>query len=371
MRAPLSAAESPRIFRIAQEQKPKQKKRSRRKQHEGKQDIFEIWSPVVQAYSGCAITKDTDRLVALHGIATTAQKVLGCRYIAGLWERGLESQLGWNVINPQTSHRPTEHVAPSWSWASVKGEVELFPCGNPREQVGYGCGNLCQVLEIQDPAAEEEHGAAFISRAVLVVRCFLVPIAVVPVSQDDWTDELDEEWRVERDGSEEHGPKHQGGTADRETATEEEIGAQWGGDYVEMAGGGKAPWVTLYRSSDGGSRQLFMLREQDVGDESLLTESHERWLMPTWSFHGSVRGVVLERQPDNGGQFRRCAYFECGLGQEKTRFWNCCLDFVAGAPDGLEKRRFDAVLGPVASGRGAWEKCELGDGVEQFVVSLV
>lgn len=360
LRDPLPSAESPRIFRIAQ-------KRSRRKQ-----DIFEVWSPVVQAYSACAITKDTDRLVALHGIAATAQKVLGCRYVSGLWERGLESQLAWSVVEPETSHRPAEHVAPSWSWASVVGEVTLFPRGDPVDEEKYGGGKLCEVLEVRNPGDAEQE-VAFISRAALVVRCYLVPITVIPISRDDWTGEMDDGWQDEGKGSEDGDAEYEGSELGGGEIEVEEISAQAGNSYGEISDDEeRAPWVMLYRTSDGGSYDVFLERELDVADEWLWTEAQERWLMPTWSSYGSaVRGLILERRPEDGGKFHRCGTFDSRLDDEKSSFWNSCFDFVGRAAEGLEKRRFDSVLRPVASLSGTWDTCQFRDDVEQFVISVM
>ena len=150
----------------------------------------------------------------------------------------------------------------------------------------------------------------------------------------------------------------------------EEIGAQAGNSYGGTSDDEeRAPWVILYRTSDGGSHDVFLEREPDVADEWLWTEAQERWLMPTWSSDGSaVRGLILERRPGDGGKFRRCGTFDC---QEKSSFWNFCLDFIERAADGLEKRRFDGVLRPVASLSGTWDTCQFGDDLEQFVISVI
>lgn len=54
------------------------------------------------------------------------------RYLAGLWEGILPSQLLWQVFDSQKydgrpSIRPPHYRAPSWSWASLDGFVD-WPC---------------------------------------------------------------------------------------------------------------------------------------------------------------------------------------------------------------------------------------------------
>ena len=42
-------------------------------------------------------------------------------YVAGLWKKNIESQLLWEVAEPD--ERPLPPTAPSWSWASLRGAV--------------------------------------------------------------------------------------------------------------------------------------------------------------------------------------------------------------------------------------------------------
>jgi len=57
------------------------------------QDMVLLWKPIVAAFSASQLTRDPDRLVALHGVAVKIKQVLGCQYAAGLFSRDIESQL--------------------------------------------------------------------------------------------------------------------------------------------------------------------------------------------------------------------------------------------------------------------------------------
>jgi hypothetical protein len=46
------------------------------------------------------------------------------KYLAGLWRQNLETQLLWRSLSPATAHRVIEYIAPSWSWASLEGEID-------------------------------------------------------------------------------------------------------------------------------------------------------------------------------------------------------------------------------------------------------
>jgi hypothetical protein len=77
-------------------------------------------------YSDASFTYETDKLVAISGIARAMQGVIGDRYVAGIWQSQLPSQLFWDV-NALGTTSSKEYVAPSWSWASVNAGVCLCP----------------------------------------------------------------------------------------------------------------------------------------------------------------------------------------------------------------------------------------------------
>lgn len=101
---------------------------------------FEVWKRVVETYSKTSLTKATDKLIALAGIA----KIMSRRifngndedYVAGMWRDNLESQLLWRVdpvlrkdgkFDVHTSDRPglDEYRAPSFSWAAIDSECGI------------------------------------------------------------------------------------------------------------------------------------------------------------------------------------------------------------------------------------------------------
>lgn len=46
--------------------------------------VFLHWSDLVRGYSKCELTKESDRLIALSGLAQTFQDFTGDEYLAGL-----------------------------------------------------------------------------------------------------------------------------------------------------------------------------------------------------------------------------------------------------------------------------------------------
>lgn len=84
------------------------------------------WFDIVSAYSEGALTRPTDKLVALAGVAELVQDQTGAPYVAGLWEtETLALQLLWAVRVPL--QKQPLYCAPSWAWPSVSGRIELLP----------------------------------------------------------------------------------------------------------------------------------------------------------------------------------------------------------------------------------------------------
>ena len=88
--------------------------------------LSELWHRIVEQYSALNLTKETDRLPALSGLAQRASSVLG-NYVAGLWSKTLVSNLMWRVNKLDMKHgRPSKHNGASWSWVSVTGTVSYW-----------------------------------------------------------------------------------------------------------------------------------------------------------------------------------------------------------------------------------------------------
>ncbi|KAH7384497.1 heterokaryon incompatibility protein-domain-containing protein [Pyrenochaeta sp. MPI-SDFR-AT-0127] len=86
--------------------------------------FLHLWPEVVARYTKTALTyPDRDKLVAVSGLARAIH--FPADYLAGLWRPHLPYSLAWRTTGPGPAS-PT-YQAPSWSWASVNGSVELPP----------------------------------------------------------------------------------------------------------------------------------------------------------------------------------------------------------------------------------------------------
>lgn len=90
---------------------------------------YEIWHKMVRLYTKTELSFPSDKLVAISGLAKLFRDWTGDDYLAGLWRRNLEGELLWSNDMPQylgekeTTKRPKQYRAPSWSWASVDGPL--------------------------------------------------------------------------------------------------------------------------------------------------------------------------------------------------------------------------------------------------------
>ena len=98
--------------------------------------VITLWVELVGPYTLGRFTKDSDRLVALSGVAKCFQPAELGGYVAGMWSNFLHVQLGWSswADNPRESRRIAE---PSWSWASINQTVDFGTISFQAEDYGH------------------------------------------------------------------------------------------------------------------------------------------------------------------------------------------------------------------------------------------
>lgn len=81
----------------------------------------EKWVRATEVYSRACLTKDTDKIVAVAGIAENLGAALGDEYLVGLWRSNLVHELLWrSSSNGGDQSRPDPCLAPTLSWMAVK-----------------------------------------------------------------------------------------------------------------------------------------------------------------------------------------------------------------------------------------------------------
>lgn len=91
-------------------------------------EFHDSWYQIVEQYSHRRLTRDTDKIPAIEGIAYFIAEKRKFNFMAGLWREFLPLNLLWVLKKspgPETTpkKRPTTRVVPSWSWASVDGRI--------------------------------------------------------------------------------------------------------------------------------------------------------------------------------------------------------------------------------------------------------
>ena len=124
----------------------------------------QTWYCCVSEFSTRRLTRASDKLAAIAGLAGALSRSQLGQYMAGLWEHDLFRGLAWNRLEPagwsetqNTQYQitrkaartltareyepPSEYRAPSWSWAAVNGPLEVDSC-------------LCLVYDIEKDVSE-------------------------------------------------------------------------------------------------------------------------------------------------------------------------------------------------------------------------
>ncbi|KAF8855326.1 hypothetical protein BDZ45DRAFT_805077 [Acephala macrosclerotiorum] len=159
---------------------------------------------ILATYGRSEVTFEKDRLVAIKGVAEKFSEILNDEWIAGLWKKTLPGDLMWNVRKGMRTNKPApepdivertivgarpphqtssssrleSYQAPSWSWASVLGDID---CGIYCSQNSEDC--MIEVLEIVTSPLDCEQPHGRLKYAHLKLRGTLYPLAMVP---PDW-----------------------------------------------------------------------------------------------------------------------------------------------------------------------------------------
>ncbi|CEI39976.1 hypothetical protein FVEN_g2238 [Fusarium venenatum] len=98
----------------------------------------EFWDSFISRYTRAKLTVGSDTLVALQGIVERIITIAGTGndpngvprkldYVAGLWyDRNFQRSLLWRPKSGLPRRRPDTYRAPSWSWASLDGEIDSY-----------------------------------------------------------------------------------------------------------------------------------------------------------------------------------------------------------------------------------------------------
>jgi len=106
------------------------------------------WKTIVEQYSTFQLTKASDKLIAIAGLAACLCAAFEDQYVAGMWIRTILCDLTWyRPWGPDHRDHPANlsrtPSTPSFSWASIDGTVSF------RHDLGEGRKELVQILCIR------------------------------------------------------------------------------------------------------------------------------------------------------------------------------------------------------------------------------
>ncbi|KAK3304909.1 heterokaryon incompatibility protein-domain-containing protein [Chaetomium strumarium] len=114
-------------------------------------DLRREWGRLVKHYSSCKLTYQSDKLIALSGLAAEVRNATNDVYLAGMWQEDLQRQLCWMPYSINRS-RTAAYLAPTWSWVSLDGEVNF----DSRYHRDCSLDHDIDFLEVMDISAHSE-----------------------------------------------------------------------------------------------------------------------------------------------------------------------------------------------------------------------
>jgi hypothetical protein len=160
--------------------------------------VRDRWYELMEDYISRLLTKGTDKLLALSGLAQSFQSQLpSSRYITGLWTDHLPYALLWRMGSLDTSsnaQRSLSYRAPSWSFLSLDGAMSyesqrLDNSGGPRPgEATSNCGHADLIVRDTNlqPSGADQYSA--ISKASLLLRGKMTQLKIRSQSSKDGED---------------------------------------------------------------------------------------------------------------------------------------------------------------------------------------
>ena len=145
--------------------------------------LFMDWESTVEEYSACQLTFAKDKLVALEGLANDLRArvaVYGAgldTYLAGIWLESLPTGLMWTT----EAGLYESYVSPSWSWASIAGQVSFSWKWKYRYR---GCVQTL-LARVGGPDAVKEN----MRQGKLVLEGHIFPVDVLPHQDQQSSDD--------------------------------------------------------------------------------------------------------------------------------------------------------------------------------------
>lgn len=137
-------------------------------------ELYKAWGTLCQSYSEKKLSHNSDKAVALSGLAQEFQAACPSdTYISGLWVSGLPNSLLWKS-SPDSGLLETDgYIAPTWSWLAIDGSISYHEPSDTEH-------SLVDITRVAMTPALLSEPTASLRSASLHLRCYLRPIEIQP-----------------------------------------------------------------------------------------------------------------------------------------------------------------------------------------------
>nr|OQO25279.1 hypothetical protein B0A51_08842 [Rachicladosporium sp. CCFEE 5018] len=133
-----------------------------------------LWHDTIDTYTSCDLTlPDKDILVALAGIAERFGRAYDHRYAAGLFQVHLPYDLLWR----HRGERAVTWRAPTWSWASIDGAIEMSPAAGGTSY-DANCQTYTEVRSVHVDLVDPQNVYGQLRSAKIYLRGYVIPCGI-------------------------------------------------------------------------------------------------------------------------------------------------------------------------------------------------
>jgi hypothetical protein len=257
-------------------------------------NIYHRWYKMIEGFAGRELTYDTDKLPAISGLANKIQQVTGDVYMAGLWKKDIAAGLCWGARFNEDVIRPLTYIAPSWSWASTKGNITYQFVGKEVEyKYEIDLVSFELATEPLNPLGQVFSGSITVS----------VPMRKFDMTKN--TVHIEKEWDDEAEKSK---PKVVNNNKVKKDGRVHQYPLKDQNHVVDPLQSGLCR-VSFDTGPPGKAAEVWLLRMVVTGGD--MSKKPDYKLIPD--------GIVVEKMVEGDGMYRRLGIYACEDAMEESR----------------------------------------------------
>ncbi|KLU91758.1 hypothetical protein MAPG_10707 [Magnaporthiopsis poae ATCC 64411] len=139
--------------------------------------MYKHWRElIVPGYTKAMLTQPNDKRPAPSGLALRFADMTGDKYVDGLWRNDMMKQLVWLVDQPKAKPVPLPRRAPSFSWASVDGDISFRALYPPFTCTATVVDVSCAPADRANPCGHVADGGFLILEGPVVPAWLRLPV---------------------------------------------------------------------------------------------------------------------------------------------------------------------------------------------------